>query len=158
VAHPVADQLEKHLTTLTERARLDETRRQFLKRGVVQVPFLAPEAVKELLAIEVEELVTSHGRRRVLVFPATGNWSCMHSGGLVTSAITRARSCRTSTQLSPRRREWNRFLGTQLLRIVAADGRPKPLDDLLEHAGQSGLKRRSTARHSTQRDSSSLAP
>jgi hypothetical protein len=73
VAHPVADQLEKYLTALTEDTRLDEARRQFLKRGVVQVPFLAPEAVKELLAIEVEDLVTSHGRRRDLVFPATGN-------------------------------------------------------------------------------------
>lgn len=73
MVHAVADQLEKHLRALTEYTRLDETRRQFLKRGVAQVPFLAPEAVKELLAIEVEELVTSHGRRRDLVFPATGN-------------------------------------------------------------------------------------
>ncbi|MGH3617174.1 MAG: HalD/BesD family halogenase, partial [Pseudonocardiaceae bacterium] len=71
--HPVADQLKKHLTALSEYARLDETRRQFLKRGVVQVPFLAPEGVKELLAIEVEELITSHSRRRDLVFPETGN-------------------------------------------------------------------------------------
>lgn len=65
MGHPVADQLEKHLTAFTKCTRLDETRRQFLKRGVVQVPFLAP--------VEVEELVTSHGRRHALVFPATGN-------------------------------------------------------------------------------------
>jgi hypothetical protein len=73
VGHPGADQLEKHLTALTDDTRVEETRRQFLERGVVRVPLLAPKAVKELLAIEVEELVTSHGRRRDLVFPATGN-------------------------------------------------------------------------------------
>jgi hypothetical protein len=73
VVHPVADQLEKHLTGLAEDTRLDESRRQFLERGVVRVPFLAPEAVKDLLAIEVEGLITSHGRRHDLVFPETGN-------------------------------------------------------------------------------------
>jgi hypothetical protein len=73
VGHPVADQLEKHLTALTDDTGVEEARQEFLERGVVRVPFLAPKAVKELLAIEVEELVTSHGRRRDLVFPATGN-------------------------------------------------------------------------------------
>lgn len=73
MGHPVADQLEKHLTAVTDDTRVEETRREFRERGVVRVPFLAPEAVKELLAIEVEELVTSHGRRHVLVFPQTGN-------------------------------------------------------------------------------------
>jgi hypothetical protein len=73
VVHPVAKQLEKHLTGLADYTRLDEARQQFLERGVVRVPFLAPEAVKDLLAIEVEELITSHGRRHDLVFPETGN-------------------------------------------------------------------------------------
>jgi hypothetical protein len=73
VGHLVADQLEKHLSSLSECAFLDESRRQFRERGVVRVSFLAPEAVKKLLAIEVEELVSAHGRRRSLVFSETGN-------------------------------------------------------------------------------------
>lgn len=73
MGHPVADQLEKHLTAVFDDIRVEEIRRRFLERGVVRVPFLAPKAVKELLAVEVEELVTCHGRRRDLVFPATGN-------------------------------------------------------------------------------------
>lgn len=73
MVHPVEGQLEKHLTALTEYTRLGEIRQQFLKHGVVQISFLAPEAVKELLAIEAEELVTSHGRRHALAFPETGN-------------------------------------------------------------------------------------
>jgi hypothetical protein len=71
--HPVAAQLEKHLTALTEDTSLDEARRRFLERGVVQLPFLAPETVKEPLAIEVEDLVTSHARRHALVCAETGD-------------------------------------------------------------------------------------
>jgi hypothetical protein len=93
VVHPVADQLEKHLIGLPERACLDEARRQFEERGVVRVSFLAPTAIKELLAIEVEELVTSHARRHNLTFPETGDtMRCMrnvrraqikHSGSII---------------------------------------------------------------------------
>ena len=80
MVHPVADQLEEHLISLPEWACLDEARRQFEERGVVRVSFLAPTAIKELLALEVEELVTSHARRHSLAFPETGNtMRCMRN-------------------------------------------------------------------------------
>ena len=80
MVHPVADQLEEHLIGLPERACLDEARRQFEERGIVRVSFLAPTAIKELLALEVEELVTSHARRHTLAFPETGNtMRCMRN-------------------------------------------------------------------------------
>jgi alkylated DNA repair dioxygenase AlkB len=71
VVRTVVDRLEEHLAALDE--GLDQARREFLERGVVRVPFLAPDSVKQLLAVEVAELVTSHSRRRELVFSETGN-------------------------------------------------------------------------------------
>jgi hypothetical protein len=73
VVPTVAEQLETHLAALDKSAHLDQVKREFLERGVVRVPFLAPDSVKRFLAVEVEELLTSHGRRHELVFPETGN-------------------------------------------------------------------------------------
>ena len=73
VVHPVVDQLEKHIAALAEGAHLAEARQEFLERGAVRVPFLVPDSVKRLMAVEVEELITAHGCRRELIFSETGN-------------------------------------------------------------------------------------
>jgi len=73
VVRAVVEQLEKHLADLGEGPHLEQARREFLERGVVRVPFLAPDSVKHVLAVEVEELVASHGCRRELVVSETGN-------------------------------------------------------------------------------------
>jgi hypothetical protein len=69
VVHPVVDQLEKHIAALADGTHLAEARQEFLERGAVRVPFLVPDSVKRLLAVEVEELVTAHGCHRELISP-----------------------------------------------------------------------------------------